>query len=222
MSIAREPERELMSDAAIAQAYAAADFADVNQAFVQRLIDVLPVQDRLHAVDLGCGPADIPIRLIRRRPDLRVLGVDGSEAMLQIARERVHRAGMPDAIAFLLADAKATGLPAHRFDVVFSNSILHHVTSPAAFWSEVRRLGRTGGTVFMRDLARPPSQAEARALVQRYAGAEPETLRDEFFNSLRAAYEIEDVREQLQRAGLDSLAVHQVTDRHLEIVGILP
>jgi trans-aconitate methyltransferase len=89
-------EPELMTDPDQAQAYAAADFATVNQGFVDRLRALFPALTRGHVVDLGCGPADIPIRLCRALPDVAVTGVDGSEAMLAPGRRggrgRAHRA----------------------------------------------------------------------------------------------------------------------------------
>ena len=48
----------------------------------------------------------------------------------------------------------------------------------------------------------------------RYSRDEPEVLRRDFYNSLLAAYRPEEVREQLDRAGLKRLRVEAVSDRH--------
>jgi hypothetical protein len=50
--------------------------------------------------------------------------------------------------------------------------------------------------------------------VEAYAGAEPEILRRDFFNSLCAAFTPDEVRAQLREAGL-ALEVLDVEDRHL-------
>ena len=54
----RKPEPQYMDDLAEAQAYAAADFAAVNEAFVDRLLDLAPAgpDEAVMAVDLGTGP----------------------------------------------------------------------------------------------------------------------------------------------------------------------
>jgi hypothetical protein len=57
------------------------------------------------------------------------------------------------------------------------------------------------------------------ALVDEYAAGAPEVLREDFRNSLRAAFTIEEVRAQLQRADLGKLAVQAVGDRHLIVAG---
>ena len=79
-----------MDDPAQARAYAAADFAEVDQGFVDRFRARFPEVRRGTVADLGCGPADIPIRLARAVPDLRVLAIDGSRPMLGLAREAIR------------------------------------------------------------------------------------------------------------------------------------
>src|SRR5213594_1119003 len=134
----RIPEPELMDDGAQAEAYARADFAAVDQAFVDRFVATFPDLVRGRVVDLGCGPADIPIRLARARPELRITAVDGAGAMLALAAGAIRTAGAPVA----LARATVPHLPFARrtFDAVVSNSLLHHLPDPLVLWREVARL----------------------------------------------------------------------------------
>ena len=217
----RRPEPEVMDIPSEAAAYAEAGFGEVNQAFVDHLLALAGPVERARAVDLGTGPGDIPVRVARARPGWHITAVDASEAMLAIARGAGDDAGVSDRIEWLLADAKATPLPEAAFDVVFSNSILHHVADVAAFWAEVRRLGRIGALAFLRDLSRPATEAGALAIVEQYAGGESEVLREEFRRSLLAAWTPREIRAQLEAAGLSGLEVRLVTDRHLDVVGRL-
>jgi hypothetical protein len=41
----------------------------------------------------------------------------------------------------------------------------------------------------------------------------------DFYNSLRAAFEVEEVEAQLRAAGLDGFTVRAVSDRHLVVTG---
>ena len=202
-----------------AQAYAQADFAAVNDAFVQRLLELAPPRERAEALDLGTGPCDIPIRLLRRRPQWRVVAVDASAPMLKLARLAVRKARLASRIVLLQADAKALPLPDRSFDVVFSNSILHHVTAVDRLWAEVRRLVRPGAAIFFRDLARPASARATRKIVRAYAAGESKLLQEEYYRSLLSAWTPEEVRRQLKRAGLAGLTVAMVTDRHLDVFG---
>src|SRR4030095_9406285 len=87
-------EPELMTDEDQALAYAAADFATPNQAFVDRFIAFFPDFTRGIVADRGCGPADIPIRLCRALPGVTVTAVDGSEPLLAPGRAAVAAAGL--------------------------------------------------------------------------------------------------------------------------------
>ena len=92
----RRPEPELMDSEAQTHAYAVADFSDANalftESFLERFAD-LPAQGAL--IDLGCGPADICLRLAERLPAWRITGLDAGENMLRRAREAIesHDAG---------------------------------------------------------------------------------------------------------------------------------
>jgi ubiquinone/menaquinone biosynthesis C-methylase UbiE len=217
----RKPEPEYMDDLAEAQAYAGADFAAVNEAFVDRLMALVPAgpDDAIAAVDLGTGPGDIPIRIARRCPAWRITGVDASKPMIAIARQACRQTGAARRLRWRLADAAETHLPEKSFDVVLSNSILHHVGDPAAFWAEARRIAKPGATWLLRDLFRPPDEGRARALVDQYAGNESAILRQEYYRSLLSAYTAEELRCQLDAAGLKSLQVEIVTDRHVDVFG---
>lgn len=220
--VPRQPEPELMDLPDEAEAYARADFVDVNDRFVQRLLELAGALVSARAVDLGTGPADIPIRIVRARPGWRVTAVDGARAMLDFARVAVDEAGLSVSIELVLADAKDTSLPSGAFDVIFSNSILHHINEPDPLWAEVRRLAKPGATILPRDLARPESEQRARDIVERYASEESALLQEEFYRSLLAAYTPDEVRAQLERAGLLTLEVDMISDRHLDIFGRLP
>jgi hypothetical protein len=71
------------------------------------------------------------------------------------------------------------------------------------------------------DLARPESEAEAQDLVDRYAEGAPDILREDFYNSLLAAYTMDEIRAQLRDAGLNSLEVAPASDRHWVVSGRL-
>ena len=194
-------EPELMVDPEQAQAYASADFATVNQGFVDRFRALFPVFARGHVADLGCGPADIPIRLCRALPGVSVTGVDGSEAMLDPGRAAVVAAGLASRVR--LRCARLTGIerPAAGYDAIVSNSLAHHLPDPAVLWREIARIGAPGAPVLVADLHRPESAERAGEIVESYSGAEPEVLKRDFFHSLCAAFTLPEVRAQLADAG---------------------
>jgi ubiquinone/menaquinone biosynthesis C-methylase UbiE len=213
-------ESELMDDPRQAAAYARADFSASNQRFADGLVRDFPQHLRT-AVDLGCGTADVLIRLARAAPDLHVTGVDGSAPMLALARDAVLASGLTHRI--MLAPGRLPGLPVqdHTFDAVLSKDLLHHLPDPSVLWSEVKRLGRPGAAVYVMDLVRPDTPQAARETVDAVVAGEDPILQEDFYNSLRAAFTIDDVRRQLAEAGLD-LRIARAGDRHLVVSGLLP
>lgn len=223
MTLSRTPEPELMDSEVQVAAYAAADFADSNRLFCDLFFDRLgPLTGRGQLVDLGCGPADITLRLARRLPDWRLTAVDAGANMLKTAARAVSEAGLDDRVSLQLARLPDPALGEGRFDAVVSNSVLHHLPDPAILWRSVRQLAAPGAGVLIMDLARPGSAAAVDRLVDEYAGDEPGVLRDDFRQSLHAAYTLAEVREQLQAADLEQLTVDTVSDRHWCVSGRLP
>ena len=213
----RIPEPEIMDIPERAQAYADADFHKVNEAFVERLLELAGELPSARALDLGTGPGAMSLRIADQRPGWRIVGLDASMPMLrlgQAARRGISRA---PAVRFVLADAKRTPFADDSFDVIFSNSILHHVDDPVAFWKEAARVAKPGALLFVRDLLRPDSPEAAHDLVETYAAAEHPLLREDFYNSLLAAYTIEEVRDQIQIEGIQTPNVTQCSDRHFDV-----
>ncbi len=211
----RRPEPELMDEAEQARAYAAADFDEPHNHFVELLSDRLgPGAGRGRALDLGCGPGDISFRLAAARPGWAIEGVDGSRAMLELAEVDPRRAACRDRVTFTLARLPDEEPAGSAFELVLSNSLLHHLDDPLVLWRAAAGLVAAGGQIFVMDLARPGSPAAGRDLVARYAAGEPEVLRRDFHASLLAAYRVDEISAQLAGVGLGHLTVEMVSDRH--------
>ncbi len=213
-------EPELMEDEAQVLAYAAADFEEVNQGFLDRFREYFPEFTEGHILDLGCGPGDIPVRLARALPSCRITGVDASEPMIGLAGVAVKQAGLADRISFRCERFQGVSL-IEPVDAVVSNSLLHHVPNPLQFWYRLRQLVKPGSPVLVMDLLRPDSPEEAQAIVDRNAAKEPEILRRDFYNSLLAAFTEDEVAAQLAEMNLSRLIVDVVDDRHWVVSGII-
>ncbi|MDT8408556.1 MAG: class I SAM-dependent methyltransferase [Wenzhouxiangellaceae bacterium] len=217
--LTRVPEPELMDSAEQVAAYAGADFNESNQAFVDHLIDCCqPQPSHGRLLDLGCGPADICIRLAQALPGWTIEGIDAGANMLASARSRVADAGLAKRIVLREVHLPDPLLAQQDFNCVVSNSLLHHLPDPQTLWQSIAQAAAPDAWVQVMDLQRPQNPAQAHALVEQYAGAEPEVLRLDFHNSLNAAWRVDEVRDQLRQAGL-ALDCTQVSDRHWMVSG---
>ncbi len=215
----REPE--LMDDEAQARAYAEADFEEPNSHFAalyDEFIGRLP--EGAAVLDLGCGPGDITLRIAAAHPQIEIHGLDGSAAMLAFGHAALaQQPGLRERVSFIEGLVPDALLPRARYDAVISNSLLHHLHDPETLWRMIQARARPGAPVLVMDLMRPADEPAAQALVAQYAANEPEVLRRDFYNSLLAAFELDEVRQQLELAGLARLEVKPVSDRHLLVSG---
>jgi 2-polyprenyl-3-methyl-5-hydroxy-6-metoxy-1,4-benzoquinol methylase len=204
-------------------AYAEADFDEANSLFTQSFtahFPDLPAAGRM--ADLGCGPGDIAIRMARELPGWSVTGLDAGENMLRRAGERLASSDVAGRVRFRLAYLPDPSLEAGSYHALISNSLLHHLPDPKVLWQSIVQLGAPGAAVQVMDLMRPGTEAEAARLVDLYAEGAPEILREDFYNSLLAAYTTVEISEQLLAAGLDRLKIETPSDRHWIASGRLP
>lgn len=203
-------------------AYAQADFEESNSLFTREFLERFTGLDGSGSlVDLGCGPGDIAIRLAIALPGWQVTGIDAGENMLRRAREHPGYPAVADRVTFHLAYLPDPTLPEGDWNAVVSNSLLHHLPDPQVLWDSIGQLAADGAAVQVMDLVRPSSKSDAMDLVDRYADGAPQILREDFYNSLLAAYTVEEIAQQLVQAGLDSLQVDTVSDRHWLVSGTL-
>ncbi|MGH7231938.1 MAG: class I SAM-dependent methyltransferase [Nitrospiraceae bacterium] len=213
-------EPEIMDDPEQAAVYARANFEEENQGFVARFTDYYPEFMEGHVLDVGCGPADIPIRLARALPGCRITGVDASPPMIRLGEEAVMAAGLGDRIT-LRCERFQSFSNRDRADAVISNSLLHHLANPLKFWHLLKQLAKPGASVLVMDLLRPDSIELAQGIVERYAAREPPILRRDFYNSLLAAFTEDEVAAQLAELNLSRLLIDVVDDRHWIVGGRL-
>ena len=216
----RIPEPEIMDIPERAQAYADANFDAVNAAFVERLLELAGNHESCLALDLGTGPGEIPLAVVALRPGWRIIGLDASLPMLRLAQTARREAASTSA-SFILGDAKRTPHADNTFDLIFSNSILHHVDDPVAFWKEAARVAKPSAHIFLRDLLRPDTPQAAQALVETYAANEHPLLKEDFYNSFLAAYSCDEIQKQLREADIAPLSVTPVSDRHVDVSGAI-
>lgn len=208
-----------MDDDLQAHAYAEADFETPHRYCLKLLQEHLTLAQRGTALDLGCGPGDITLRFARAFPGWHVDGVDGSAAMLHYGHQAVHKANLQNRVQLVQAYLPKGDAPSDRYGCIFSNSLLHHLIDPAVLWQSIHRWADEKAGIFIMDLMRPDDRETAHNMMETYTTGEPEVLRQDFFNSLLAAYNLNEVREQLVQADLEALQVKAVSDRHLMVWG---
>jgi len=214
----RIPEPELMTDADQAMAYANADFEEPHNHFITLLKEAVggKLSESGRAVDLGCGAADISIRLAKAYPNYHIDALDGAAAMLAEGDKALTESGLSDRINLIDTCINESSLSGQNYELIFSNSLLHHLHDPMVLWNAIKN-AKGAPAIFVMDLMRPESEYQVDVFTKKYAEGEPEVLQRDFHNSLKAAFTPDEVVSQLNDAGLEGLSVSVVSDRHLTV-----
>jgi ubiquinone/menaquinone biosynthesis C-methylase UbiE len=205
-------EPEVMDTQEEASDYDSMDHSRVNRLFVSDFLQAWNGSGPV--LDVGTGTAQIPIEFCRQAPDGVVLAIDAAAEMLKLARENVCKASLFERIQLQLVDAKRLPYPDQSIKALISNSIVHHIPQPKHFFAEVVRVMESQGTIFVRDLFRPDTEAELNHLVETYAGQDTPRQRQLFAASLHAALTVGEVRSLVAEFGFDRDTVTQSSDRH--------
>jgi ubiquinone/menaquinone biosynthesis C-methylase UbiE len=104
----------------------------------------------LRCVDVACGTGEIIFKLASQFPDIEFIGTDFSEAMLRVARVKCSM--LPNT-QFVLANVQELPFEHDAFDLSICTDALHHFSSPAESFAEIRRITKKGGHVFVADPA---------------------------------------------------------------------
>ena len=208
-------EPEVMDTWEDAVDYDAMDFNEVNNAFVQRQIELGPPSGVL--LDLGIGTARIPILIVQQNPNLNIIGIDLSKNMLKIGEANIIEANLTGAIELRSLDAKNLPFADNYFDMVISNSLLHHLPDPLPCLKEIYRIIKPNGGILIRDLIRPHYTIDLEALMKKYATDCTDRQQKLFRDSLLASYSIDEVQTLLAESGIQGAVVTQSSDRHWSI-----
>ena len=158
-----------------------------EQAFKSRLIRFAHIQPGQRVLDLGCGTATLTLMIKRAHPDSQVVGLDGDEGVLGIARHKVARAGadirLERGLAFDMPYVEAS------FDRVLSSLVIHHISraNKRRTFAEIGRILKPGGELHIVDFGRPRDALawltsaltrHADSLADNLAGRLPDMMRE--------------------------------------------
>ena len=110
--------------------------------------------------DLGAGEGAFSLLLAQRAK--KVIAVDTSAKMIEVAREQALRNGVKN-LEFRLGDMEEVPIKAASVDLVWISQSLHHALHPGRALAEANRILRPGGRIVILDLVKHRFE-EAREL----------------------------------------------------------
>jgi tRNA (cmo5U34)-methyltransferase len=156
-----------------------------------RVIDELPGYDELqdavaaasegqNVLELGTGTGETALRVLARNPGARWTGIDGSEAMVEHARERLPGAD-------LRVQRLEDPLPEGPFDLVVSCLAVHHLDGEGKR-DLFERIARVSDTFVLGDVV-VPARPEDAAIEIDWAEDLPSTVPEQLSWLREAGFE---------------------------------
>ncbi|HSW02136.1 MAG TPA: methyltransferase domain-containing protein [Sedimentisphaerales bacterium] len=102
-------------------------------------------------VDLCCCSGAGMRFLVRFRNVAGMMGVDATEAMVELGKQRCQQAGLADRIQFTLADVCSSGLESNSADFVWGEDAWCYVVDKNKLIAEAARIVRPGGVIAFTD-----------------------------------------------------------------------
>lgn len=195
-------EPEVMEDPEEVSAYSDAAAREhleaIDQAFVEEVLE-LGVTRGL-GLNVGTGPAQIPLKLLARAPELQLIAVDRGLNMLVEASRRRDTAALTGRLGLALADGRRLPFADRTFDLVICNSLIHHLADPLPVLAEMNRVRKPGGALLVADLRRPSPLCSWPHMLwhgRHYRGAMWRLFRD----SVKAAFSFDELDGLVRRLG---------------------
>lgn len=131
-----------------------------EETFKRKLVEQAQIKTGHRVLDVGCGTGTLTIMLKQSVPQAVIMGLDGDEDVLAIARSKANQAGTN--IEWKKGFAFDLPYPDNSFDVVVSSLVIHHLvsTDKVRAFREVRRVLRPGGEFHMVDFGPPQNPYE--------------------------------------------------------------
>jgi demethylmenaquinone methyltransferase/2-methoxy-6-polyprenyl-1,4-benzoquinol methylase len=125
----------------------------------RKLAKAVNKNKKLKVLDLATGTGDLLISVLRRDPNItEAVGLDISENMLAICRDRIAKYKLTDRVSLVRSDAADSGLPDESFDVVTMGFGIRNTPDAFETLSEIHRLLRQGGTALILEFSLPTNR----------------------------------------------------------------
>ncbi len=185
----------------------AADYAknSANQfAWAQELIPKLHLNGNEYLLDIGCGDGKITAELAKCLPEGRVVGVDSSKEMINLAQKTYPNQECPN-LSFQVMDARELTFQS-EFNRAFSNAALHWIVNQKAVLGGVQKSLKPGGRLLFQ-MAGKGNAKDVLCIIDELTAAEPWKS---YFSGMQFPYGFFDAIEYrafLKEAGLVPLRV---------------
>jgi demethylmenaquinone methyltransferase / 2-methoxy-6-polyprenyl-1,4-benzoquinol methylase len=107
-------------------------------------------------LDIATGTGDFAIEALSLKPE-KIIGVDISEGMLAVGREKIKKLGQESIITLQTGDSQALAFADNSFDAVMASFGVRNFENLLAGLTDMCRVLKTGGTCVVVEFSKPKS-----------------------------------------------------------------
>ena len=126
----------------------------IDRRWRKKVINMLAEQQPKKILDIATGTGDLAIEAVRLNPD-KITGVDISEGMLAVGKEKIKKLGLDNLITLQYADSTSLPFEDNSFDAVTVAFGVRNFDNLEKGLYEMRRVVKTGGQVIILEFSQP-------------------------------------------------------------------
>lgn len=127
----------------------------IDGAWRRKTVRALGLAEDAAVLDVATGTADLALEIAAQSSSARVVGLDPSEGMLAVGRNKVARAGLGERVSLVVGDAMALPFEAQTFHAITIAFGIRNVPDRPRALAEMARVTKPGGVLAVLELSEP-------------------------------------------------------------------
>lgn len=128
-----------------------------------RKVAVQNMQPAEQVLDVAIGTADLTVELLRQHKAQHIIGIDLSEKMMAVGKEKIARLNMSDRVSFLQMSALDMSFDSNSFDAVTCAYGVRNFSDLDKGLSQMYRVLKQGGELMILEFSYPANRLIAWA-----------------------------------------------------------
>jgi ubiquinone/menaquinone biosynthesis C-methylase UbiE len=169
--------------------------------FADNLIRRINPIENSNVLEIGPGPGWAGINLLKKRKDLKLVGLEASPDMIRVANENAGKEGLSDLKYIQGFGENMIQIKDEQYDLVISRDSLHHWNEPQKVFQEIRRVLKKNGKIYIQD-SRRDMKFLGRMIVAILSRFLANNMGFHWKASIAASYTPDEIKEMFSAIGI--------------------